>query len=161
MAAMSPPIPFKELNRRLKARAPITEKPIAVERRFHLAADKEPVVKTRVQRIDRGDGLTHWEVIVDVNGVRAGGRALAPPLKGEPTKVEKRRVSEEQLTQRLSGFMPDHLGFNAVPLELVKSVKNAFGRRKAAGGSPRRSPWRRQPSRLSGHNLSLVHHRTG
>lgn len=135
MAAMSPPIPFKELNRRLKARAPITEKPIAVERRFHLAADREPVVKTRVQRIDRGDGLAHWEVIVDIDGVRAGGRALAPPLKGEPTKVEKRRVSEEQLTQRLSGFMPDHLGFNAVPLELVKSVKRIRppeGRRRVA-----------------------------
>lgn len=114
------PIKFRELERRLEARDPKTNKPIGLERRFHIAADQEPKVRTRLERVERGD-KSDWEVIVEVDGVRAGGRALPPLLKGEATKIDKREVSEEHLAEQLTGFIPDHLGFSAIPRDRLKS----------------------------------------
>ena len=121
---IQPPVPFKELDQHFKARAALKDTPITLERRFHVAADREPDVKTRLERVDRGDGQPHWEVIVDIDGVRAGGRALPPRLKGKATKVGKRVISEEKLAQQLTGFIPDHLGFSATPLAQLKSLKS-------------------------------------
>jgi V8-like Glu-specific endopeptidase len=129
------PIPMKKLNRHFKPRGALKETPIAVERRFHIAADREPQVKTRFERIDRGDGQPHWEVIVDIDGVRAGDRALPPALKGQASKIEKRRFSEDELAQRLTGYAPDHLGFNATPRKRMKSfqtIRPAMSRRRVA-----------------------------
>lgn len=117
------PIPLNELDKHFKRRGPVKATPIAVERRFHVGADQQPQVKTRLERIDRGDNKPHWEVVVEINGVRAGGRALPPPLKGQASRIEKRQISEEQLAQHLTGFIPDHLGFNATPQDLLKSVQ--------------------------------------
>ena len=117
------PVPVKELDQHFKPRGALKETPIGLERRFHIAADCAPQVKTRIERIDRGDGQPHWEVIVDIDGVRAGGRALPPALKGQASKIEKRRISEDQLAQQLTSFVPDHLGFNATPRERLKSVQ--------------------------------------
>ena len=64
------PIAVKELNRHFKPRGALRETPIALERRFHIVADREPQVKTRLERVDRGDGQSQWEVIVDIDGVR-------------------------------------------------------------------------------------------
>jgi V8-like Glu-specific endopeptidase len=124
MADRSPkPIVVKELERYFKARGPLKESSIGVERRFHIAADREPQIKTRLERVDRGDAQSHWEVVVEIDGVRAGGRALPPALKGQASKIEKRQISEEQLTQQLTSYVPDNLGFNATPLERLKSVQ--------------------------------------
>jgi V8-like Glu-specific endopeptidase len=117
------PVLVKELDHHFKSRRALKETPIVLERRFHIAADCEPQVKTRLKRIDRGDGQPHWEVIVDIDGVRAGGRAAPQALTGKATKIEKRRISEDELTQYLTSFIPDHLGFNAIPHERLKSVK--------------------------------------
>jgi hypothetical protein len=117
------PVPIEELDEHFKPRKALKETPIALERRFHVTAEREPQVKTRLQRIERGDGQPHWEVIVDIDGVRAGGRALPPALRGRASKIEKRRVSEDQLAQHLTSYVPDHLGFNATPQEQLKSVK--------------------------------------
>ncbi len=117
------PVLVKDLDRHFKTRRARKETPIALERHFHIAADSPPQVKTRIERIERGDGQSHWEVIVDIDGVRAGGRALPPMLKGQASKIEKRQLSEEQLARQLTGFIPDHLGFNATPRERLESVK--------------------------------------
>jgi hypothetical protein len=60
------PIPFKELDKYFKARNALKDVPIAVQRRFHIVANQQPRVKTRVERIDRGDGQSDWEVIVEI-----------------------------------------------------------------------------------------------
>jgi hypothetical protein len=51
---MEKPIRIKDLERRFKSRGPRKKTPIALERRFHVAADREPQVKTRLERVDRG-----------------------------------------------------------------------------------------------------------
>lgn len=115
------PIKFRDLERRFEARDPKTNTPIALERRFHIAADQEPRVRTRLERVERGGNQSDWEVIVEIDGIRAGGRALPPLLKGEATRITKREISEERLAEQLTGFIPDHLGFSAVPRERLKS----------------------------------------
>jgi V8-like Glu-specific endopeptidase len=117
------PIRVKELERRFKPRDPREQTPITLERRFHVAAEGEPKVKTTLARVDRGDGRAEWEVVVEIDGVRAGARALPPPLKGRATKVKRRRVSEDQLAKRLTAHIPDHLGFNATPRERIKGFQ--------------------------------------
>jgi V8-like Glu-specific endopeptidase len=116
------PVPMKQLDRLFEPRGPVKETPIALERRFNVDAEKEPRIETRLEQIDRGDGLPHWQVVVSIDGIRAGGRALPPALTGKATRVGKREISEEQLAERLTGFVPDHLGFNATPRDVVKSL---------------------------------------
>jgi hypothetical protein len=53
-----------------------------------------------------------------------GDRALPRALKGKETKREKRRITEDQLANQLTGFIPDHLGFNATPKQLLQSIKS-------------------------------------
>lgn len=124
MSARIPkPVSIKELDQYFKTRNALNEKPISLERRFHIAADREPQVKTRIERVDRGNGSVDWEVIVEVDGVHAGARALPQALKGKAIKIENRRINEDQLTEYLTGFVPDHLGFSATPQQLLKSIK--------------------------------------
>ena len=104
------PVPVKELDQHFKTRGPLKETPISIERRFHIAADRQPKVTTRLERVERGDNKEDWKVIIEIDGVRAGGRAQPPGLKGEATKIEKRKISEEQLAKQLTSFVPDHLG---------------------------------------------------
>jgi V8-like Glu-specific endopeptidase len=117
------PILVRELDQHFRTRGALNERPIALERRFHIAADREPRVKTRLERIDRGDGQPNWEVVVEIEDVRAGGHALPPALKGKASKIERRRIGEDQLAQHLTCYVPDHLGFNATPQQYLKSVK--------------------------------------
>ncbi len=129
------PIPMKQVGRHFKQRGPLKKTRIALERRFHVAADRKPQVKTRIERVGRGDGQSGWEVIVDIDGVRAGDRALPPALKGRARKIEKRRLSEDQLAENLTGYVPDHLGFNATPRKRMKSfrtIRPATSRRRVA-----------------------------
>ena len=72
------PISVKRLNQYFKPRRARKRTPIAVKRRFHVAANSKPRVRTRLERVKRRDGQTQWEVIVEINGVRAGVRALPP-----------------------------------------------------------------------------------
>ncbi|MCA1710048.1 MAG: hypothetical protein LC808_44890, partial [Actinobacteria bacterium] len=90
---------------------------------------------TRLERVDRGDGKPDWEVIVDIDGVKAGARALPPALRGKATRVGKRRLTEDKLAQQLTGFVPDHLGFNATPRDEVQSfqtIRPPMARRRVA-----------------------------
>jgi hypothetical protein len=117
------PVPAKQLDEHFEARDALTLTPITLERRFHIIAEREPRVETRLERVDRGDGQPHWEVIVDVDGVRAGGRGLPTALNGQATKIRKRKIREEELAEQLTAFIPDHLGFNATPRELIKGLR--------------------------------------
>ncbi len=118
-----PPIPVKRLDKHFETRDALDSRPTVLERRFHVVADKAPRIETRLELVDRGDGQSHWEVIVEVDGVRAGGRALPPRLGGKASRVKRRKVSEERLAEQLTGFVPDHLGFSATPLDRLKGMR--------------------------------------
>src|SRR5688572_25322929 len=126
------PLKFEELDNHFRDRDPIEAKPIKIERRFHVQAEGEPKFKGRFERVHRGEGESSWELIVELEGVRVGGRALPPPLKGKPCKCEKRTIGDSEIEQ-LQGFAPKHLGFSAKPRELVKT----FNRIRATVPEPR------------------------
>jgi V8-like Glu-specific endopeptidase len=120
---MDRPIPLKQLENHFKSRDPVKATPLAIERRFHVAGEGEPKVKARLERVARGGNDWSWEVVVEVDGVRPGGRALPPPLKGQGSRRQRRRIDERELAQHLGGHIPDHLGFRPTPREFVKSVQ--------------------------------------
>jgi V8-like Glu-specific endopeptidase len=129
------PVSVKRLDALFEPRDASDLTPIALQRRFHVVADREPRVETHVEAVDRGDGGSQWEVIVEIDGVRAGGRALPPALAGKATRVRKRRLSERRLSEQLTGFVPDHLAFNATPREQLKglrTIRPVMSRRRVA-----------------------------
>jgi V8-like Glu-specific endopeptidase len=111
------------LNKHFRKRGALKEAPIAVERRFHVVADIEPKVRTRLERIKRADGQAHWEVVLLINGVRAGAHALPQALKGKAIRIGKRQMTENQRTEKLTARIPEHLGSSATPRERAKSVR--------------------------------------
>ncbi len=120
------PIEMSKLEKHFASRGARKEATINVERRFHLSCDAEPVVTTKLVKVDRGDKPSCWEVVVDIDGVRAGERASPPPLRGTRNKVQKRKISEAKLNEQLVGYVPDHLGFNAAPEQFIKSTRRIW-----------------------------------
>lgn len=96
---------------------------ISIERRFEVAAREEPKVEARVIKREGPDGRPVWDVAVAIDGVRPE-RATPPPMAGEATRMERRRLPEAELEKQLTGFIPDHLGFDPRPRDLVKSARS-------------------------------------
>ena len=117
------PVDIDRLEDIFRAREAAKERPIAIERHFQVLAEREPQVRTRLVRVDRGDGQSHWDVVVEVDGVRAGGRALPPPLRGEASRIPRHRLDEAAQLERLQSHIPDHLAFSATPADCVRSVR--------------------------------------
>ncbi|MEL7155756.1 MAG: hypothetical protein AAFN30_04070 [Actinomycetota bacterium] len=115
------PLDDREVDKHFEARGPHRDTPITVQRRFHVPADKPPRVRSRLERVERDGDDYSWEVVVEIDGLDPGRRAAPPLLTGEPTEVTEREISEERLSEMLTAFVPDHLGFNPRPRELVRS----------------------------------------
>ena len=113
----SKPLSLAEAAKHLETRGPRQKAKLAIERRFHLAADAEPKVTTKARRMEGGG----WEVAVEIDGIDVTGRSAPPMMKGTAVKQSARRVSEAKLAEHLTEFVPDHLGFSVTPLERVKS----------------------------------------
>lgn len=118
----SRPIPLSEAEAQLGARDKLTEAAIALERRFHVVG-AEPKVNARLERIEVHDGPPQWEVIVEVEGIRPGSRGNPPPIKGNAVEIAQRQITEEELAEHLTAYVPGHLGFNVTPHEEVKDVR--------------------------------------
>ena len=116
------PVEIDRLEDTFRTREAAKERPIAIERRIQVVAEREPQVKTRLVRVERGDGQPQWDVVVEIDGVRAGGRALPPPLRGVASRIPRHRLDEAVTLERLQGHVPDHLGFSATPGDSVRSV---------------------------------------
>lgn len=121
------PVPVKDLERVFKSRPPRKEALIDRSNRiFVRGTEKPPTVTTRVvpvrRDVDGIDGID-YEVVVDVQGVRPGVRALRPALTGDGIKPQARRRDEAELEKMLTSFVPDHLAFNPMPIQRVKPFR--------------------------------------
>ncbi len=123
MPNIEKPLTLKEAEKHFKTRGANKETPISINQRFHVQAEKEPEVKTRLVPVKRDEQKISWEVQVEINGVKAGGRALPGLLKGTPVKIGAREIDEQKLATQLTSFIPDHLGFNLSPLDIQKGIK--------------------------------------
>ena len=72
------------------------DRAIAVERRFHVVADRQPQVGAGSRLSSAGTVKPHWEVIVEIDGVRpASGSAsgLAGPSQQDEEAQSQRAAA--------------------------------------------------------------------
>lgn len=122
------PLSAGRIRREFPPRKAERETPIAVDHRFFVAGGKRPPrVRTRVVRMKsvRG-GSNRYEVIVEIDGVRAGVRAFPPGLRGTPLRKSGRGENIELDDARLQSFVPRHLAFDPLPRERVKPHRTFY-----------------------------------
>jgi len=89
---------------------------------FVAGGDRPPKVEARVIPVERqSDGATHYEVRLEVDGVRLGERSSPPPLRATVVKEPIPRDKLGEFERHLAGFVPDHLAFEPAPQQLVKA----------------------------------------
>lgn len=104
------PLSTRVIKKRFPARDAARVGGIAVEHSHFVNGGTEPpTVKTRVVEVEapRGEGK-QYEVIVEIDGVRVGGRAFPPGLKGTSVKRSRSRQTIDLDDALLQSFVPDH-----------------------------------------------------
>jgi hypothetical protein len=125
----NPPKPLsrRNISRSVKARAALRDNLAQVTNSFFVAgAEDPPKVDTKVIPVERvvdGGRALHYEVRVEVNGVRLGERASPPGLRSVPVKERIPQDGLREYESLLSGFVPDHLGIDPRPQRFVESMK--------------------------------------
>lgn len=116
------PLSARRIGKAFRARKAEQESPISVDWRFYVAGSKKPPkVKAKAVRVE-GRG-TQYEVIVEVDGVRAGARAFPRAMHGTPVKRSRKDQRIDVDDALLQGFVPKHLAFNPVLRERVRSYR--------------------------------------
>jgi V8-like Glu-specific endopeptidase len=83
-------------------------------------------VETKViplERLVNGRKSLHYEVRLEVHGVRLGERASAPPLRGDAIKEHIAPEELHKYEKVLEAFVPDHLPVDPRPQRLLKAFK--------------------------------------
>jgi V8-like Glu-specific endopeptidase len=116
------PLPSDEVNERFPARRATGGIGISVEHSvFVQGQSRPPTVTAQVIPVIRpGRTGRHYEVVVEIDGVRAGARALPPPMPG--TSLRRGAAAEIAADDSLlGGFAPPHLPFAPRPRQEVPS----------------------------------------
>lgn len=119
------PLAANRVSKSFPARAAEQPSTISVDHRLFVEAGKEPPkVTTRVVRLKapRGGG-DRYEVVVEIDGVRAGARAFPPALEGTSLRRTRKGGTVDVDESLLEGFVPKHLAFEPLPRERVKPYR--------------------------------------
>lgn len=121
------PLSRRDHDQSLKARDALRDNLSQVARSWFVAgAERLPEVKTKVvpvERVIEGRKSFHYQVRIEVDGVRLGVRASPPPLQGTAIATHVPREKLRDYEKVLSGFIPDHLALDPHPRRLVKAIK--------------------------------------
>lgn len=124
---LNEPLSRRTIGRSMKARPALNDTFAQMTNSIFLAGGKDaPKVKTKVipvERVVNGRKALHYEVRLEVHGVRLGEHASPPPLQG---KAIRERVPQEELPkyeELLTAFVPDHLAVDPRPRRLLKAFK--------------------------------------
>src|SRR5215831_3457825 len=94
------PLSRRTLNRSMQARPALSGNLTQVTRSIFVAGGEDaPKVKTKVIPVERkvdGQKSLHYEIRLEVNGVRMGERSSPPPIRGEAVKE---RIPQERLRE--------------------------------------------------------------
>jgi V8-like Glu-specific endopeptidase len=119
------PLSASRIRKEFPARKAEQETRISIDHRFFIAGGKEPPrVKTRVVRTK--GRANQYEVIVEIDGVRAGARAFPPGLAGKAVKRARPGQTIKVDPALLDSFVPKHLAFDPLPRERVKAYRTFF-----------------------------------
>ena len=121
------PLSRRTINRYVKTRPAKRDNLAQVTNSFFVAGSEElPRVETKVIPVEResnGHKSLHYEVRVELNGVRLGERAAPPPLRGRAVKETIPQDQLDQFTSLLTPFVPEHLAIDPQPQRLLKPFK--------------------------------------
>jgi V8-like Glu-specific endopeptidase len=121
------PLGRHSVGEEFKARAPRRDELLPLTTSIFVAgAERLPAVKTHVVPVERkveGRKVYHYQIRLEVDGVRLGVHASPPPLRG--TAVDT-RIPQEKLKdfeKHLAAFVPDHLAVEPHPKRLLKAIR--------------------------------------
>ena len=121
------PLSRRTINRSVKARRALRDNLSKTSKSlFVVGGEEPPKVATKiipVQRTVKGKKSLHYEVRIELAGVRVGERASPPPFRSVGVK---KRIPQEQLPEYdtlLTAFVPDHLPIDPRPQHLLKAYK--------------------------------------
>lgn len=116
------PLSVRRISKEFPARKPRNDSPISVDHRFYVAgSDRPPKVTTKVVRMEGHSD--QYEVVVEIDGVRAGARAFPSAMNGTSVKRSKSGDKLRVDDVLLQSFVPEHLAFDPVPRERLKSYR--------------------------------------
>jgi hypothetical protein len=67
--------------------------------------------------------IHHYEILLEINGVKVGERVFPAPIEGKGFKQGLPRTSDEKKRELLAAFVPDHLPLVPVPKSIVKAKR--------------------------------------
>jgi len=121
------PLSRRTINRAVKTRSATTDNLAQITKSIFIAgAEEAPRVSTQIIPIERmvdGKKSLHYEVRLEVDGVRLGEHASPPPMRGEAIKKRFRQEELLQYDKLLAPFAPDHLSVDLRPRQLLKPFK--------------------------------------
>jgi hypothetical protein len=121
------PLSRRTINRVVKTRSATTDNLAQITKSIFIAgAEEAPRVSTQIIPIERmvdGKKSLHYEVRLEVDGVRLGEHASPPPMRGEAIKKRFRQEELLQYDKLLAPFAPDHLSVDLRPRRLLKPFK--------------------------------------
>jgi V8-like Glu-specific endopeptidase len=119
-----PPIKGADIERKVEPRDARTQELRSLTKRFFVAGGAEPprlAAKAVPVRDPHGrEQIHHYEILLEINGVKVGERAFPAPIPGKGFKQGLPRTDEAKKRELLAAFVPDHLPLLPVPKNIVK-----------------------------------------
>lgn len=116
------PLSGRQISKNFPARPAQKDSLISIDHRFHVVGgDKPPKVATKVIRMEGHDD--QYEVLVEIDGVRPGVRAVPHAMAGTAVKRSRADSRIDLDDVLLQGFIPEHLAFDPVPRQRLKSYR--------------------------------------
>jgi hypothetical protein len=111
------PIPLKELHRRLEERDAQGPPPDVAMTNTMFVVGREPVPEIRsVKRVNRAESL--FRVDLEVPRVAIGVHAIPPGVEGTKLAPRRKLFLEDDHSDKLVGYLPDHLPLRLRPAKL-------------------------------------------
>src|SRR5437867_9413847 len=108
----TPPLKGAEVERKIKPREALSHDLGSVTKRFFVSGGGEPprlaAKAVRVKDPHGREEIHHYEILLEINGVKVGERAFAAPIEGKGFKQGLPPSSDEKKRELLAAFVPDH-----------------------------------------------------
>ena len=121
-----PPIEYKSLGRRIKARDALTEPPdMALTKTLFVLGDEPRVQLTAlevVQPMFDGGGGRMFKVEIDIGRLAVGKHSFPPGVAGTELARRRKLLKEDDHLDVLTGYLPDHLALRVRPSKLDKRL---------------------------------------
>jgi V8-like Glu-specific endopeptidase len=123
-----PPIDPRQLERAIKPRDARSNRLLTLTQKLFVAGGEEPPrVEAKIVKTDGVcNGVAQYELVLQIDGIRAGERAFRGPIRGKGFRQGLPRTEMPGRDALLSAFAPEHLAVSTAPIDFVKARRVAF-----------------------------------